>query len=228
MKTTGAAQAEAPEAYSGLLDTYDLPELRDAVFAAAALFEADLKPQLASRARRAFINLVNELERIAVDIAKAAQHEIVQNEVQSRVRPDTGGDGGPRLEDYLGVSSPLPTLPGSVGINDEWILDDNVPWWWTNEIGYDGLIGHEVKGFFFDSGFSSASVPNPDQSREHPLFRPGGSGPTMTIQNPIPERRFVEHGYEAAKVAWHSRIASARARFDEQSAAIWAAFHAAP
>jgi hypothetical protein len=226
--TSGGGQIGDPDAYSGILATFDLPELRDAVYQAAVLFEADLKPQLASRARRAFISLVQELDRIAVDIARLARHEIVQEEVQSRVRPDTGGGGGPRLEDFLGESHPLPTLPGSVGINFEPVLEDNVPWWWTNEEGYDGLIGHEVRGFFFDSGFTAASAPNPDQFREHPLFRPGGRGPKMTVQDPIPERRFVQRGYESATAAWHARVAAARDRFDKESAAIWAAFHASP
>lgn len=226
--TSGGGQTGDVGAYSGHLATYDLADLRDAVFAAVALFEADLKPQLASRARRAFIALINELEHIAVDIAKVAHHEIVQEEVQTRVRPDTGGDGGPRLEDFLGESNPLPTLPGSVGVNFEPVLEANVPWWWTNEEGYDGLIGHEVKGLFFDSGFTSGAAPNQGQFREHPLFRPMGRGPKMTIQNPIPERRFVQHGYEAAAAAWHSRVAAARAKFDKESVAIWAAFRAAP
>lgn len=226
--TSGGGQIGDADSYSGILATLDLPELRTVVYRAAAMFELDLKPQLASRARRAFIELVNELEKIAVDIARLARHEIVQEEVQSRVRPDTGGDGGPRLEDFLGESHPLPTLPGSVGINFEPVLDENVPWWWTNEEGYDGLIGHEVKGFFFDSGFTSSAAPNPDQFREHPLFRPGGRGPKMTVQNPIPDRRFVQHGYETAQAAWHARVGAARERFDKESAAIWAAFHASP
>lgn len=218
-----------PADYSGILVTEDLNELRDLVFQAAILFEADLKPQLASRARQAFIALVNDLEAIAVDIAKYAQEEILNAEAHSRVRPDTeGADGSPRLEDYLGESEPLGTLPGSVGINDEQILDDNVPWWWEHEEGYSGLVGHEVVGFFFDSGFTSASRPSQDQFREHPIFRPAGRGPVMTVDRPIPERRFVQHGYQAAEVAWHTRVAAARARFDKESEKIWIAFNASP
>lgn len=221
--------AGAPEDYSGILVTEDLNELRDLVLQAVALFEADLKPQLASRARRAFIALVDELQVIARDVAVYAREQILREEQQSRVRPDTGGDGGDRLEDYLGESAPLSLLPGSVGINDEQALADSpVSWWWTNEEGYSGFEGREVVGFFFDSGFTAASRPSQDQSREHPLFRPTGRGPTMTIQEPIPARRFVEHGYQSAEAYWHTRVGAARARFDKESARIWIAFRASP
>jgi hypothetical protein len=170
--------------------------------------DADGRPAQASVCRQAIIAHRDELKTIAMEIARMGEKEIVQEEISSRVRPDTMGAGGPRMEDYLGVSRPLPRSLGSVGMNDEDELrQGGVDWWWTNEEGYSGHVGREVHGFFEPGPSRPGAAP----SRTHPIFRPTGPrGPKMTIQEPIPERRFVERGGGIAEHAWHARLRASR------------------
>jgi hypothetical protein len=235
------AGSQDPDSYSAVLAVRDLPELRDAVYNMATILDLDGQVALASRARAAFIAFVRELELIAKQTATAAQDLILEEEAKSRVRPDTGGGGGDRLENHLGFSAPLNALPGSVGVNYEPELYEHVPWWWTNEEGYSGFVGRVVHGFFYDAGWTGGTRPDTSRSREHPLFRAvgpqgdqehritdaqsaadyehpeGARGPGMLIQNPIPARRFVERGYAKASAQWHTRVRAARAAFDRES-----------
>lgn len=218
--------------FSVVLPVKSLPALERATIGLVATLEADGTPAQAQVVRAAYVRLLDELKTIARTTAAEAQKFIVEEEVKSRVRPDTGGDGGPRMEDFLGVSQPLDAVEGSVGINDESVLNADVPWWWTNEEGYSGHVGRVVHGFFYEQGFTGRAHPDPGQSREHPLFRaegpqsgrrqggklspvkqPKGTRPGMLIQNPIPERRFVRRGAGRAEAAWHARVDKARARF---------------
>jgi hypothetical protein len=165
-------------------------------------------------------------------MAALAEVNIKEAEIDTRVRPETNGDGGPRLNDYVGESHPLPGVPGSVGMNFEPTLDANVSWWWTNEFGYSGHIGRVVHGFFYDSGFTGRSRPDPGRFREHPLFRAEGpqSGaildqkesprkmakgtrPGMLIRNPIPNREFVRKGGAKTEAVWHTKVKAAESRF---------------
>lgn len=170
---------------------------------------ADKQPEHASRVRRAIIDHRNELNVISSEIAVIARKEIVNAEQSSRVRPDTGGGGGPRLEDSIGVSTPIPRSLGSVGINDEDVLEHNgVGWWKTNEYGYGGHIGRQFIGAF------DGTRPDPNRSREHALLRIG-KGPGTgkgTIKEPIPERRFVLAGGQVAEAEWHRRVRASRER----------------
>lgn len=231
---------QSPADYSVILATVGYADMTESFLRAYDFLTADGYPNLAAALRRAFVRFTEDLRRIARDVAKLAHVEVVKAEQHSRVRPDTNGDGGRRLEDFLGESAPLDAVPGSVGINYEPLLYDKVPWWWTNEEGYSGHVGRTVHGLFYDAGFTGASRPDPGASREHPLFRaegpqrdtndfgPGherqapsksakGVRPGMRIENPIPERRFVREGAAAAEAAWHSQIATARARFDREA-----------
>jgi hypothetical protein len=161
-------------------------------------------------------------------VAAAGEKAVKEAEVASRKRPDTQGGGGPRLGDFLGISAPLTSVPGSVGVNFMPALDANVSWWWTQEQGYSGHVGREIRGFFFDAGFTSPSRPDPAQFRVHPLFasrsdqladfgaglgKRGGVGGKGTIKNPIEPRRFVEHGGQQVLGMWHRMIQAAESRF---------------
>ena len=177
----------------------------------------------------------DDLKAVAKRIAVIATEEIKQAELDSRVRPHPTGDTE-ELQNYLGESTPLEAVPGSVGVNFEPVLEKNVSWWWTQEEGYSGHVGRTVHGFFYDAGYVSASRPDPGAFREHPLFRaegpqrdtnafgpghefqsPSKSGkgvrPGMHIQNPIQPRQFVLRGGRAAEAKWHTEVRAAEAKF---------------
>lgn len=198
----------------------------------------------AEKIRRAFNQYERELKLLARDTARLAEREIKRLERTTRVRPDTAGEGGSRLNRGIGKSRALPVIPGSVGINDdEWAMSHGVAWWWTNEWGYSGHIGRVVHGFFYDTGGSGRAAPGAQPSRSQPLFRPEGfqrapgyrqldsSGaafhkrsykrpkggrPGMLISNPIPARRFVREGALVAERRWHIEVERARQHFLRQ------------
>lgn len=202
-----------PGSYSVVLPTIGLAALEREALRLAATLDADGTPAQASIVRQAFIRLLDELNDIARVTSAAAEKSIKEHEIDSRVRPDSGMS--PSLNDFVGVSHPLPGVEGSVGINYEPILYANVPWWWTNEEGYSGNVGRKFIGAYYDSGFSSPSKPSPSEDRQHPLLRIG-KGPGTgkgTIRNPIPARRFVEEGAAQAEVGWHAAIQASKRRF---------------
>jgi hypothetical protein len=230
------------DAYSSFVYVADLDVLEQAAISLIEMYEADGTPNLANLIRQGYTRFLRELEGISRDIAKFAQKRIVEIEQDTRVRPDTEGDGGERMEDYLGHSDPIPGLEGAVGINDERPLKQNVPWWWTNEEGYSGHIGREITGYFFDAGWDNPTAPDPGFMRhpaggEHPLFMPGktaaalygdlgfsgggmgprgGKGRRMTIGRPIPARHFFDKGYEEAAAKWHDMVRAAKARLSAE------------
>jgi hypothetical protein len=234
------ADRQDPGAYSALLVTVGYADLQASFIRTHDMLEASGYPALAQLLRQASLRFRDDMTRIARQVSVKATAYIKEEEARSRVRPDSGGDAsGKRLEDFVGDSAPLTAVPGSVGINFEPELYDNVPWWWTNESGYSGHVGRVVHGFFYDAGYTSASRPDPGSSREHPLFRaegpqrdsnsfgPGhdrqsassgqrGERPGMRIENPIPAREFVLRGYERAEAEWHTEFAAVKARFDRE------------
>jgi hypothetical protein len=207
-----------PADYSKRLLIRGFATFGNLIYDAAATLHADGTPVQAQMLRRAFDDYMDELNRIATVVAQSAESYIKEEEEVSRVRPDTGGAGGPRLGDYIGESHSLGRMiPGSVGVNFKPVLEANVPWWWTNEEGYGGHIGREIRGYF-QPGSASPSM---SQFREHPTFRPGGKGKGI-IQNPIPERRFVERGFERVVPEWNALCEAAKRRFMAEVARITA------
>jgi hypothetical protein len=205
-----------PADYSGLYIMRGHAAFYSKVMAAVDLLRADGAQAQAKLLLLAFEDYWAMLGKIAVDIAAKARIAIVQAEQDTRVRPDSAGGGGDRLEDYIGHSEPLPQLPGSVGVNDEQMLRDSpVHWWWTNEEGYSGFVGEERQGYFFGpGGGGSGFIPSSHMAGQHPVFKPyGGRAPTMVIENAIPARRFVERGYDEVMAEWHAEVDRARASF---------------
>lgn len=169
---------------------------------------ADGRPAQASEVRQAIIQHRDELQAISRDIALQARKAIRNAEAASRVRPDTGGGGGPRLQEAIGISHAIPRSLGSVGMNDESELEDaDLGWWKTNEYGYSGHIGRTFIGAF------DGTRPDPNRSREHALLKMGKGTPGRgkgTIREPIPERRFVQTGGQIAEAEWHRRVRASR------------------
>lgn len=185
--------------------------------------EAEMRLRLAGREMAADALLLamrklrEQLVAMEREVAAAATEILRKWERNTRVRPDTHGGGDKRLNDYL-VAEPLgdPLLPGTVGIADLEFLDNNVPWWITNEEGSRKQLGRVIYGVFYDdNGFSA---PDRDQFREHPLFAPepfGTFGAGIgTIKRPIPERRFVAKAVDEINALWLARFTAIRAEFD--------------
>lgn len=198
--------------YSVVFATVGLAGLEEEAIRLSRTLDADGTPAQASIVRQAFLHLLTDLREIAVRISQLAEEAIKADEAATRVRPDTGGGGGARLGDFVGISDPLHAVEGSVGVNYEPELYANVPWWWTNEEGSSVHVGREVTGFFQPGSSRPGAAP----SRTHPLFRATGKGPTMTIENPIPERGFVQSGSNLAETVWHAKIRQAKSRFLRQ------------
>jgi hypothetical protein len=163
------------------------------------------------------------LKLLAVKMAAWGTEELRKEEKSTRVRPDTMGDGGKRLEDYL-VCEPIAVnmLPGTLGINDEEYLDNNVPWWITVEEGSTTRVGDRIFGLFFDAGWAGGTPPEPGLN-QHPLFAPTpydyGGGPG-TIQNPIEARNFVVKAGPAIEAEWLARYQVLYAEFRDRLAIV--------
>lgn len=152
----------------------------------------------------AMARLKSELQELGTTMAKRGTEILREIEQQTRVRPDTHGGGGKRLENYLVCEVLVPSvLPGTIGINDEALLDANVRWWPTNEAGSSTQIGRSIFGLFY--GDAGDAPPSQDEFREHPLFTPApyaaGGGPG-TIEHGIPERRFVRRATQEIEREW--------------------------
>lgn len=214
-----------PEDYSGLLFFEGHAKFYREVHETVDVLRADGAMAQATLLEAAYVRYVERLGKIAVEIAQKAHKAIIDHEHDSRVRPDTEGGGGPRLEEYIGKSDALPAVPGSVGVNNEELLRHSpVSWWWTNEEGYAGFVEEERQGFFFGPGGGGAGfIPSSHMAGQHPIFKPyGGRAPTMIIHNPIPERRFVEEGFKEVEAEWHGEVAVARDTFMAELARIMA------
>lgn len=206
--------SQDPNDYSAVLFVPGFIPLKRIVMDLTRKWTADGRHGQVAFLNTAFARFESDLRRIAVRTAEKAQHAIVKEEEGSRVRPDTGGGGGPRLEDFLGRSEPVDLVPGSVLVNNERELElGGVDWWWTNEEGYSGHIGREIRGVFMPGG----TPPIADLPRllHQPIFRPlgGDRAPKGTIKEPIPERRFVQKGFDSLRAPWHAEVRAAEGRF---------------
>lgn len=173
------------------------------------------RPLAAEMMVRAYGQLRDELEALGPEMAIAGTATLREMEKTTRVRPDTNGAGGPRLGDSLFVRQIGGALmPGSIGVAELDILDRNVPWWITNEIGSSARVGGRLYGAFM--GMGDSAPPSPSMFREHPLFTPG-KGPDTglgIIQNPIPARHFIERSVPLIDKVWRAKFEAIRGRFE--------------
>lgn len=203
--------------YAFYLFVKDLPELVVATNNLEVRLREQGRPIAADRLLRAFATLEEDLQALSIKAATKATDLLRESERSTRVRPDTQGLGGPRLEDSL-EADPLVVLPGSVGVANEELLDRVVPWWITNEVGSSARLGDKLFGSFFGDGGDS-QPPDASQFREHPLFAPGpaesGAG-VGVIRNPIPARRFILDSLPAIEAEWRAGFSVVKRRFDEE------------
>lgn len=203
--------SQNPSDYTWVLTMSGFPELARAAIVLHDKLIADGRPEAASRVRQAVARLRQDLIDVASKTAVLAHQAIQSHELQSRVRPDTNGNGGPRLGDFVGQSVAFQGVPGSVLINDEKTMQDNgVGWWWTNEEGYRGHIGRRFIGSF------EGTRPDPSRFREHAVLdmRKGARNRAKgTIKKPIPARHFVRDGMQAARSTWHADVQAAQGRY---------------
>lgn len=176
---------------------------------AADVLETELRSEgriaAADKVLRAYIDLRDGLIALAERMAIRGDEILVSKEHESRVRPDTLGEGGPRLEDFLRCD-PLPIVPGSLGVANETLLDAHVPWWVTNEIGSSANVGRMLYGAFFGPGQAEAR-PSAGERQQHPLFEPRGRGEfrgSGIIEHPIPARYFVRDAVAEIDVEWRA------------------------
>lgn len=196
----------------------DWPELVTAVSSLEKRLRAQGRPLAADTLLRGLFEFERELKAIGRKMAAFATEELRRRERDTRVRPDTQGGGGPRLGDYL-VARPIDEnlIPGSIGVADEDLLDAEVPWWITNEIGSSARIGGRLFGAFFGGG--DVAAPSRDEFRVHPLFEPGNFGAwggSGVITEPIPARRFIAKAVPEIDRAWHAAIQAAKGRMNDE------------
>jgi hypothetical protein len=182
-----------------------LPELQAAADATETRLRAEGNVIAADRVLRAYIALRDGLIALAARLSARGTETLKRQEEESRVRPDTLGQGGPRLEDYLTVE-PLLAIPGSIGIANETLLDAHVPWWVTNEVGSSARVGDKLFGVFTGPGQEEAR-PDGGERGVHPIFEPRSSGEfrgSGIIENPIPARYFVRDAVAVIQAEWHA------------------------
>lgn len=209
--------------YAYYIYAKELPELYGAIAREAIVLRREGHALLADRLTKAYETLVKDLEYLSASVAGAGTLTLIDTERRTRVRPDSLGGGGPRLEDYL-QCDPLAELPGSVGVANEEVLDAGVPWWSTNEIGSTARIGGHIFGLFYGSGFGSSSAPNPAEFRQHPIFEAttvSGSGPGV-IEAPIPARRFIRDAIPEIDAVWLRGFGAAKAKLEAALTSVFA------
>lgn len=194
--------------YAYFLYVNELPELLVATNALEARLRAAGNPVGANRVIRAYGVLRDELLALGLSVSTEGTKILREKERTSRVRPDTLGEGGPRLEDYLQADPLSATLWGSVGIANETLLDHGVEWWSTNEEGSSARVGGVLRGVFGPG----EAAPDAGEFREHPIFEPGRGG-SGVIRNPIPARHFVEHSIPEIEALWLAGFNAIKAKF---------------
>jgi len=204
-------------AYYDFVETW--PELAIAIYELEMRLRIRMRrPDLADRLLEEYGVLRDAMLELAIRASLFATEELKRSEHDTRVRPDTHGEGGPRLEDYLEAKpvGPQDLMPGSVGVANWELLDAEVPWWITNEIGNSTNVGRVLWGTFY--GSESAAAAAEELRREHPLFAPG-PGPasgTGMIENPIPARRFIAKAVPKITAFWRSEFNTLISRYDAE------------
>lgn len=194
------------------------PELTIAVNELEGRLRRNGRPVAADLLVKGFAEFRASLIRLGRTMSALATETLRSEEKRTRVRPDTMGGGGPRLGDSL-VAEPLneALIPGSIGVANEDVLDRNVPWWLTNEIGSTARVGGRLFGLFYGGGSGDEMPPSADAGarREHPLFTPApaaaGGGPGL-IQNPIPARYFIRDAVPKIAAAWKVQFDAAKSQ----------------
>ena len=129
-----------------------------------------------------------------VVVAEATDAFVRERIAATQVRPDN--PKGPQMLNGI-KSRPLvyPDLPAfAVGQVDISVLNkaamspSGKPYWATQEFGYTGFIGRQVRGSFM------GTRPSQSMFRVHPVFNPGAPFYKMTIDRPIEERAFLRSG----------------------------------
>lgn len=201
------------DTYATFVYVTDFPELT-----AATLVEVDRMTSRgnvagAARLRAAYQTLHFALVKLEGETAIEGTAILRDWEKKTRVRPDSGQQGpGPHLNDHLHCDPLGVRLVGSVGIANETELDQEVPWWYTNEEGSTGRIGGILHGYFQPGD----SAPDSTLFRQHPIFesapgdREAGWG---VIKNPIPARRFIEKAFPEIEAAWRVKFDILKAAF---------------
>lgn len=211
--------SQAPSDYTYVLTTVGLAALEREVIRMSKILDLDGSVAQASRIRQAYIKLLEELQGIAVTISDQARDDIVRARQQGNVRPDTGGAGGPRLDEFIGVSHPLLAVDGSVGVNNEAELDSGPAYWWRAiDLGYDwsGHADSDIRGYFIGAN-GGAFRPSAAMSGQHPIFRStGATGPQMTPANDIAPQEFVDRGYQKTAGDWHALVQTAKRKFHRE------------
>lgn len=177
------------------------------------------RPVAADIVARAFVTFKEELQQLAVAVATEGTQILREFEAKTRVRPDTMGGGGPRLEDFL-KAEPMPQIaPGTVGVVNKPILDQNVPWWdIIEEGGRPGRQG-DIFGVFYNPGGSGDMPPDADAGarQEHALFSPvgsaGGGGPGQVVKHVAPQW-FMRDSAPIVTAEWERGFRAISATFD--------------
>ena len=153
----------------------------------------------ADRLANAFDLFNTQIQKVGVQAAAVGTVTLREIEKRTRVRPAVRHAGHKSLSDSLYVR-PL-AIPGGIGIADYLVLERDVPWWVTNEVGSSARVGGVLFGTF--SGGAPDSPPDPTQFREHALFDTMGNAPGRgVITNPIPARHFVQESIKIIDREW--------------------------
>jgi len=206
------------EKFSAHAWVIDWPDLVVATNALEIRLRRVGRQEAADMVIRAYARFVEQLKGLSATMSARGTEMLRKSERDSRVRPDTLGEGGKRLGHYLYAEPLMPSLlPGAIGINDEEQLDNNVPWWITNEIGSDVQVGRRIFGLFFEAGGGGGYVPDAEMRQEHPIFAPapaGAGGGPGTIEEPIPAKGFIRSAAGDIKREWLAGFVPLKDEFD--------------
>lgn len=168
------------------------------------------------RARASAISLVisqvgTQVEAAAIAAAREAEALIVARIQGTQVRPDPpGASPHRRLKEAIRCRALPSVIPGGgVGVGDLTTLNEVADeqgraYWRAQEFGSSHLVGRGFYGYFQPGQSAAGELP----SRTHPIFEVG-EGPSMFIQNPIPEKAFLREGAALAEAFRQKQLGGA-------------------